>query len=590
MRMLASVEGATGAGEKAGLIALALLVAAAVLLRPPRAPERLRAALLVAGVVLTPLLLAIDIWDTSPMRHLRDHPALAAAAAIGALALVAALALLFLRRPVLLPLAAVFALPFRVPISSAGTTANLLVPLYAVVAAGVLAHCLPRLRASRTPAAGGPGAGTPAAGAPIAGASAAGAPAADRNGHAPWSPASRLRALASPRTLEWALMAAVVLYAVQAAYSPGFSKALQNVVFFYVPFALLLALLREVRWTRELLLSCVAVSVALAALFAAVGFVEYVQKALLLNSKLVAANVYGNYFRVNSLFYDPNIYGRYLALVMLLLAAAALRVSRRRTALLCAAALAWLWAGLITTISQTSIVALLVGLGVLAAWRWGARRAAYAGGALLVAGVVALLAAPSSLHFGLTGRGGSVDNATSGRANLVRGGADLFAQRPLAGFGSGSFAQEYRAREAATVASSTSASHTTPITIAAEQGVLGAILYAALVVCALGVLFASAGRSPPPTARGGPGDGRLRLRPSDAQVTIGACFVALLVHTMAYADFLEDPITWALLGIGIALATAAPALGEPAGAGSAGAHAASDGRGDASPAAHAARS
>ena len=33
--------------------------------------------------------------------------------------------------------------------------------------------------------------------------------------------------------------------------------------------------------------------------------------------------------------------------------------------------------------------------------------------------------------------------------------------------------------------------------------------------------------------------------------------MALVFHTLLYADFLEDPITWTLLGIGIALAVQA---------------------------------
>ena len=47
------------------------------------------------------------------------------------------------------------------------------------------------------------------------------------------------------------------------------------------------------------------------------GFVEYYRKALFLNPKVVAANQYDNYFRVNSVFFDPSIYGRFLALVMI---------------------------------------------------------------------------------------------------------------------------------------------------------------------------------------------------------------------------------------------------------------------------------
>jgi len=38
-----------------------------------------------------------------------------------------------------------------------------------------------------------------------------------------------------------------------------------------------------------------------------------------------------------------------------------------------------------------------------------------------------------------------------------------------------------------------------------------------------------------------------------------AAFAALLVHTMAYAGFFEDPITWTLLAVGASLA-APPAV------------------------------
>ena len=33
-----------------------------------------------------------------------------------------------------------------------------------------------------------------------------------------------------------------------------------------------------------------------------------------------------------------------------------------------------------------------------------------------------------------------------------------------------------------------------------------------------------------------------------------ACFVAMVVHSLAYAGFLIDPVTWALLGVGLSLA------------------------------------
>ena len=433
---------------------------------------------------------------------------LAAASAAVALAV---LCMIIHRRPQAFPLLAVASLPFRLPISAEGRTVNLLIPLYLVVAAGTLVLLVPRILRRQEPA---------------------------------------------PRGLEWLLAATVALYALQTAYSADAAKAAENLAFFYVPFALLYVLLRDVRWTRGLLLGCLAVAAGIAVVLAGVGFIEYGRKELFLNPKVVAANQYDNYFRVNSLFFDPNVYGRFLALVMVAVTAIVLWARRREDVLACAALLAWLLAGLVTSFSQSSIAALLLGLAVLAAWRWGTRPTVYWVGALVALAIAVALAAPASLHFGLKGSGGSTSNATSGRSKLISGGLELFAKRPLWGYGSGSFETEYKRQRRTSAQNATSASHTIPVTVAAEQGLIGLALYVALVVAAVRLLFKDAGRSPP-------------------RMAVAACFAALLLHTWTYADFLEDPMTWALLGIGVALARgnigevapARTAAREPAGAG-----------------------
>jgi O-antigen ligase len=447
-----------------------------------------------------------------------------AAALAGAAVVIVALALLLRRRPDAFAPLAVLALPFRVPISADGRTVNLLVPLYLVVAAGTLVRVLPWLlsRSPRSPLYAVEG-------------------------------KPQLRSWSSwltPRGLEWLLLGAVGLYALQGLYSADHAKAAENVAFFYVPFGLLFVLLREVRWTRELLLRCLGIAVALAVVFAGVGFVEYYRKALFLNPKVVAANQYDNYFRVNSLFFDPSIYGRFLALVMIAVTTVLLSLGQaagaraaRSEVLLGAATLAWLLGGLVTSFSQSSIVALLLGLAVLGAWRWQLRRAIYVSAAVLVLGGALLALAPASLHFGLKGSGGSTSNATSGRASLVSGGLELLEQRPLEGYGSGSFEKEYKRHGKASAENATSASHTIPVTVAAEQGLPGLAVYLALLVSAFFVLFAGAARSP-------------------ARIALAACFAALVLHTWTYADFLEDPFTWTLLAIGVALARAESSFGE----------------------------
>ena len=52
-------------------------------------------------------------------------------------------------------------------------------------------------------------------------------------------------------------------------------------------------------------------------MFCAIGFWEYERRELLWNPKVIAANQFESYFRVNSVFWDPNVYGRFLVLVML---------------------------------------------------------------------------------------------------------------------------------------------------------------------------------------------------------------------------------------------------------------------------------
>jgi O-antigen ligase len=343
----------------------------------------------------------------------------------------------------------------------------------------------------------------------------------------------------SPITLEWLLLGAVVLYALQATYSTDHTKAAENVAFFYIPFGLLFILLRDVRWTRELVLACLGVAVVLAVVFVGIGFVEYYRKTLFLNPKVIASDQYGNYFRVNSLFFDPNIYGRFLAIVMVAVTTVVLWTRRRRDVLIGAGVLAWLLLGLITSFSQSSIAALLLGMAVLAAYRWDVRATVYVTVALIAIAAVFVLSAPPSLHLGLNGSGGSTSNATSGRTKLISGGLELLADRPLYGYGSGSFETEYKrhGRTSTTAANATSASHTIPMTVAAEQGIIGLAVYIALLIAAFAVLFTGAGRSPP-------------------RIALAACFAALVLHTWTYADFLEDPITWTLLGIGVAVSRA----------------------------------
>ncbi len=469
-------------GQAIGLFAALGGAAAGLLLRDPR----LRYAALGAGLVAGLLVIRAEVWDTSRFDSLRDHPPVAVGLAILVLAGLVVLAAAMCRWGHLFPLLAVLALPLRVPIDIGGTTSSLLVPLYAVIASGLLA--------------------------------------------AAWSsrgrgwPADQARSGAAV-LLDRLLAAALVLYAVQALYSLDVKNAVENAAFFYVPFAALYALLREVDWSRELLRRTVVAIAAATAILAAIGLVEFATRDLLINADLRAENTLHIYFRVNSLFRDPNIFGRYLALALVALAGLMAWEERAERALAAAAVAVLALAALAFSFSLTSFAALLAALLVLAWARLGTK--------IAVAAVAAGVIAAGAYELAVGAHGTEVSSGGAGRTSLIRGGLDLAKARPVWGYGSGSFGEAFYTR---IEKAKTTTSHDTPITVAAEQGIIGVAVYAALVIVALAALF---------------GGG---VRGSPARATVAALFVTMLVHTLGYASFLEDPATWAILAVGVALA------------------------------------
>ncbi|MQA76109.1 MAG: hypothetical protein GEU88_17540, partial [Solirubrobacterales bacterium] len=409
--------------ELAGMLGGCGAAAAALVLDDRRA--RLIACAL--ALAIAPVLVLGNVWHEPRVVDFRTSPAqLGTALAVGVVG-VALLGSLFRRHSSLLPIAALAMLPLRVPVDIGGETANLLVPLYLVIAAGVIAAGSREWRAGRAPAA------PPDSG---------------------W-----------PRWLRWALAATLVLYAVQAAYSDDVKNAIENIGFFLVPFAVLFALLVEVEWTRRLLGRALIAVGVVASVCAAIAVYQWLARDLFLNPELFDANELHIYFRANSVFFDPNILGRYLALAIAAFAACLAWAESRRAVGLALGACALALVGLAFSYSITSFAALLAGLATIALLRWGARGLA-ATGALGAVALIALLLAGGTPTSDIE----SDRSIDSGHASLLRGGIELAGDRPLAGYGSGSFGAAFydnieRAR--------TTVSHSEPVTVAAEQGAIG---------------------------------------------------------------------------------------------------------------------
>jgi O-Antigen ligase len=445
------------------------------------------ALLTAAEVMLTVALLPSD--DLERLASAKGAAAVvlgAAAAGVGAWA--------FVRYPSTVPVALLLAAPFRIPVDLGSQHAFLLLPLYVVLAAASLALLYRAFD------------GEELTEIPL------------------WiaAPAAALIGWAS-LSLLWAQdreQGSIVL------------------LFFVFPFAALLAVVARSPYASWLPRALAVSLIGLATVFAVIGLYQAWSHTLVFAQDLRVANAYTTYFRVTSLFKDPSIYGRQLVLALSLLVVV-LWVGRVRPVV--AVVLAGvLFAGLYFSYSQSSLVVLfatvLVATVLLADSR---SRNAVAAVALAVAIAAAVLAVASARDDGLS-------RATAGRSRLLSVTTTVIANHPVAGVGLGSqplaSTREVGTRRRAVK----NASHTTPLTVLAELGAVGFVLYLAFLAGATKLLWEAFRRH--------------RI----VGLGLAVCFLVLFLHSLFYAGFFEEPAMWGILGTAVlVVATAPTAIGAP---------------------------
>jgi O-antigen ligase len=494
------------AAREVAAVAAALAVLGLLLPLPRLRSEAQRAAsmavLIVAwGVILGSLVPADDARDG--LDRLAS-PLAAGAAAVGlvvAAVVVVVGVRVVLARPTVWFVLLGIALPIRIPVSFGSQEGNLLVPLYAVVVLGLVAFAWGRVRGR-----------------------------IDRP--APEGPAA----------LNVPLAALAAFFLVSTLWSADPEEAAVKAGFFYIPFTVLY-LLVVAWWPRGRALAALAVTtIAGGALAAAVGLWQYAAQDIWWNETLQQANVYSRFFRVNGIFFDPNILGRYLALGIL--AALALAWVRRRRGELAAlaAATAVMAGGLVVTFSRSSTLMLMVGLVLLAVRAVGPLRALAGGAALLVVLGGAAIAGNANVRHAVTDAD-RLERVSEGRFDLVEGGLEIWREEPVRGVGLGGF--ETRFEETLTPLEQQRVrvviSHNAPVTVLSETGLIGAALLVALIV---GAGWAA--------VRGSREEGEVGW----ARWTLGAMLAGILVHSLLYAALFEDPFTWVIAGAAVALAAA----------------------------------
>jgi O-antigen ligase len=430
------------------------------------------------------------------------------AVAIGGVVLVGlavGLAALFRRLPWALVFLALAAVPARVPVTVGDESATLLIPLYVVVAGAAFAFARELWRGE--------------------------------------NPGRELGRAA------WPLALFVVWVGASAIWAGEPKEASVRLFFFVFPFALLALAFARLPWSERALGFSARLQVGMALLFAGVGLWQWATKDIFWNAKVVRGNENSSFFRVNSLFWDPSIYGRFLVLAILTALAVVLFARRRPSGWTTAAVVAFIWVGLLFSFSQSSFAALGFGLAALALLAWG-RRALLVLGLIAVASLVIALTAPqlADVRDKFTDPSTrSVNRATRGRFDLVSKGLRIAAEHPVIGVGIGNFASAYEERFDPPGRLRTPASHTAPVTVVAETGIVGLGLFVWLVAAAIS-LGVAAWRARL---------GSVRLAGLVAWLGIAT----ILVHSLFYAAFLEDPMSWGFIGLA-ALAAAMCARGD----------------------------
>jgi O-antigen ligase len=110
----------------------------------------------------------------------------------------------------------------------------------------------------------------------------------------------------------------------------------------------------------------------------------------------------------------------------------------------------------------------------------------------------------------------------------------VIEKHPLVGVGIGGQPRASRRLAGSERPTPNFVSHTTPLTVFAELGVIGLALYAWLLVGGAWLIL------------------QVRRRDEALGLALAAAFVGLFVHALFYSGFLEDPITWLVLGIAAA--------------------------------------
>ena len=477
-------------------------------------------AMVVFAVLLAMFSLGALRSTSGTASRLTHHLPLLGVAGLGFVVFLAAATWLAWRYPDWAMPAVVVLAPLRVGLPLGSSTTNLLIPLYVILLAVAIAEMVVRDRL-RLPEG--------------------------------WRP--------DPVRIALAVMIAVVGVSAlwvgrdYAPHAKAFADALIKLFAFFLPFGVLYYVLYRYTGDIRRLSRLLVTFLGAGAVMAVIGIVQFPTHVAIVNrAAAVHARALGQPFRPSSLFDDPNMFGRFLGLVMIvgvaLFLTARLRASgegRRRAMWFTGTAVGLAAVAFVATLSRSSVMGLLFGAVVLEMAYLGRRKGAIAivvTVLVLATGIAGITAVRHPQHVAarLESLKG-LNKITGGRVFLIQAGLLMFQRYPVDGIGLGGFPlalPHYRTTHAASL--SLSDSHTTVVTVAAEQGLIGLAAFAFLLVTFFGTTLRK---------RRFGADRRLYLW----QASLVAGVVAVFVHSLTYNAFFEDPYTWVFMALASAVVT-----------------------------------
>lgn len=329
-------------------------------------------------------------------------------------------------------------------------------------------------------------------------------------------------------------------------YSLNIRQGMINFYSFYLSFAALYFIILNFMKDEKMIKRSLNLFLGYGIFLSLFGIFEFLTRKIYFSPALAEANQRATIFRINSIFWDPNMFGKFLVVIILIALAFVFFRAPWKNKYLPLSALIICTPALILTYSRSSMLALFFGIIFLILYFFRLKGLVFIFLLCLIISGAVLLIKPDLIKQQISWKKlEKINTLSEGRIPLIKGGLRIFLERPLLGYGLGSFSDkyvktpefaQYEKEQEGKSTRINKTSHNTWITLLAEEGVIGlaVALFFVIAIFFYLVRFIKSTN---------------KMEFKVVEVGILATFIAFIIHSMFYSTFFEDPFMWFILGI-----------------------------------------